>query len=251
MLLNWRQSIGLEQSHLVEFDGHAGAPALVHPQVVSPLTALLSQAKSDGVEISIVSAYRSFKRQLTIWNDKWLGYRPVYSRHGRPLNITQMSDMERYKAISLWSALPGLSRHHWGCDFDIFASQAIAEGHQVELNPEEFKSEGVCAPLQQWLDDNLADFDFFRPYKNYQQGVSAEPWHISYRPLTQAILQQFDYAAVKNYLASSELQARAFILQQFEHYCQHYFNNLCEDSSPEKPTVGNKSEKTDLSEDKP
>jgi len=231
MHLTWQQSIGLDASHLVEFDGHGGEPVKVHHQVVSPLTRLLSQAKSDGVEICILSAYRSFERQLTIWNDKWLGYRPVYSRHGRPLNIIQMSDMERYKAISLWSALPGLSRHHWGCDFDIFASKAIKEGHRVELTPAEFEEGGVCASLQQWLNNNLADFDFFRPYKKYQQGVSTEPWHISYRPLTQAILQQFDYAAAKNYLQSSELKSSAFILQQFEHYCQHYFINLCEDKN--------------------
>ena len=124
MTITWQQSIGLDFQHLCDFK-YGLESQNVYPQINThirnDLENLFSQAKLDDVEITIVSSFRSFERQLTIWNDKWLGYRPVYSKQGRPLNIDKMSSIEKYKSIALWSALPGLSRHHWGTDLDIFS----------------------------------------------------------------------------------------------------------------------------------
>ena len=227
MNLNWQQAIGVEQDHLVNFELAPNKSTLINQQVTSSLSLLLERAKKAGVEISIVSSFRSFERQLLIWNDKWLGYRPVYSRHGRPLNISQMSNIEKYKAIALWSALPGMSRHHWGTDFDIFATQAIEQGHQVELTAEEFSNNGVCCELANWLEQELEKLGFFRPYKQYNKGVSEEPWHISHIETSQKIFDQFPFEQCKHYLANSEIKSRDFIGEQFEHYKQQYFANIC------------------------
>lgn len=228
MQLTWQQSIGIEQSHLVPFTDFSGNQVMLHPAVKDDLNQLLKRADKDGVAISIVSAFRSFQRQLTIWNDKWQGYRPVYSRHGRPLNIAQMSEMEKYKAISLWSALPGLSRHHWGTDFDIFASAPIANGYQVQLQPEEFSDNGPCEQLEQWLSAQLNDLGFFRPYREFRQGVSVEPWHISHIQTADDIFTRFNRAACRDYLQHSAIQSSQFINHHFEHYFQNYFSNICE-----------------------
>ena len=73
---------------------------------------------------------------------------------------------------------------------------------------------------------NLNQFDFYRPYDRYRGGVAEEPWHISYRPLTQDILAQFDFDAHREFLAQSDIQAKAFILEKLPHYRQHYFLNV-------------------------
>jgi len=226
MHLTWQQSIGLVETHLSPFIDTSGNRVLVCTEMLDPLSQLLTKAEQDNVAISIVSGFRSFERQLLIWNDKWLGYKPVYSRQGRSLNIVKMSNIEKYKAISLWSALPGLSRHHWGCDFDIFAAEAISNGHRVELISEEFGVNGPCYKLQSWLDENLSNFGFFRPYKIYQQGVSSEPWHISHIQKTHNIMQEFDKSACRKYLKNSSIKSAEFINEQFEHYYKQFFCNI-------------------------
>lgn len=242
MSLTWQQSIGLEQQHLIECqysehhqqDNHK---YLIANSIQLDLNRLLTAAKNANIEIAIVSSYRSFDQQLSIWNDKWQGYRPVYSRHGRPLNMTKMSDMEKYKAISLWSALPGLSRHHWGSDLDIFSAKAIKDGHKVELIPEEFEAKGVCNELNNWLDCNLSKYGFFRPYLKYQQGISAEAWHISHIASSEKILKAFPFERCLETLNQSEIKSRAFISDIFEHYCERYFLNIC--LSSKASTKGN------------
>lgn len=231
MKLSWQQSIGLEQQHLNECQQTVSHQQnrqqyLVSKSIQSDLNRLLLAAKNDDIEISVVSSYRSFEQQLSIWNEKWQGYRPVFSRHGRPLNISQMSDMEKYKAISLWSALPGLSRHHWGTDLDIFSAKAITDGHKVELTSEEFSDKGVCCELNDWLDSNLSQYGFFRPYSKYQQGVAAEAWHISHIVTSDQILNDFPFEQCLETLNQSDIKSRTFICDIFEHYKTQYFLNI-------------------------
>jgi len=230
MELNWQQSIGIDQNHLIEFkiSETANKPFLIHQSIKQDLLDLFSSAKNAGLEICIISSFRSFERQLAIWNNKWQGHRPVYSRHGRPLNVVQMSDMEKYKAISLWSALPGLSRHHWGTDLDIFLQNPIQKGHKAELVPQEFDPKGVCHSLKIWMDSNLGKFGFFRPYQSFRQGISEEPWHISHRLTSKNILENFPFEQCLKHLDRSEIQSKEFICNIFEHYQQKYFLNICE-----------------------
>ncbi|WP_196140543.1 M15 family metallopeptidase [Aliikangiella sp. G2MR2-5] len=230
-MLNWQQSCGLDQSHLVPVTDALGKQFLVHQNIVGDLTRLFSKAEKDGILISIVSAYRSFEHQLSIWNDKWQGHRPVFSRHGRPLAVSKMSDIEKYKAICLWSALPGMSRHHWGTDLDIFNASAINDGYKVELQPEEFYRGGPCESLNTWLHDNLEEFGFFRPYQQYQQGVAEEPWHISHKITAQQILDSFDYDACRQHLEKSDIKSAGFIGNQIEHYKDKYFRNIYKSTS--------------------
>lgn len=242
MKLTWQQSIGLEQQHLIECQHPedqlpTNQKHRIAKSIQSDFDQLWLAAKNDGVEIEIISSYRSFDRQLSIWNEKWQGYRPVFSRHGRPLNIIQMSEMEKYKAISLWSALPGLSRHHWGTDLDVFSAKAIKDGHKVELIPEEFEKNSVCWELNNWLDNNLTKYGFFRPYLKYQQGVSAEAWHISHISTSDQILKNYPFEQCLETLNQSDIKSRPFIIDKFKHYCEYYFLNVCQ-----PPVIANSQE---------
>ncbi|MGB0495001.1 MAG: M15 family metallopeptidase [Kangiellaceae bacterium] len=230
MIISWQQSVGLDSNHLVEFKtllNSEDVSHLVNKKVKNDLLNLFEQAKRDKQDIVIVSGYRSFHKQLNIWNDKWKGYRPVYSKQGRPLNVDKMSSIEKYKAIALWSALPGLSRHHWGTDFDIFSKQAIEQGYKIQLTPEEFSKNGVCAGLNDWLKTNLEKFGFFRPYNKFKGGVAEEPWHISHIQESQKILEQFDFNKLRLQLKQSDLCESEFISERLQDYKERYFKNIC------------------------
>jgi LAS superfamily LD-carboxypeptidase LdcB len=237
MSLTWQQSIGVEQSHCSSFTCASFTSAdledenkktyLIHSDIIKDLEKLFGAAKKDGQEIAIISSYRSFEKQLMIWNDKWRGYRPIYSKHGRPLNISAMSNIEKYKAISLWSALPGLSRHHWGCDLDIFSASAIQSGHSVALTPEEFSKSGICSDLNIWLNEHLEKFGFFRPYSDFKGGVAIEPWHISHQKTSHEILEDFNFTEFKKYFAASDICESDFIVERLPQYIERYFENIC------------------------
>lgn len=227
------QSIGVDDSYLVEdsnlqkFQFNAEKTFLLHPSVLADLGRMLRQAEKDGVAIAIVSSYRSFAAQLKIWNGKWNGEKSVFSPQGELLKLDELSDRQKFKAISHWSALPGLSRHHWGSDLDIFDLAALNNGYQPQLLPEEFCSGGVCHKLENWLQNNLLEFGFFRPYDKYRGGVAAEPWHISHVSTSESIMQQFDVDYCKTYLQQSAIAAKDFIDSQFENYYENYFCNIC------------------------
>lgn len=226
MSLTWQQSIGLEKKHCSAFEYDNENIHVIHNEVINDLKKLFAAAKKDGIEITIISSFRSFEKQLSIWNDKWQGYRPVYSRHGRPLNMDAMSNIEKYKAISLWSALPGMSRHHWGTDCDVFSKQAIVQGHKVELVPDEFSKNGICGTLNQWLNEHLEQFGFFRPYNEFKGGVAVEPWHISHCETSQQILEHFDFHELKKHLTKSELCESDFLVDRLPQYRERYFENI-------------------------
>ena len=98
----------------------------VHRAIVAPLTALQADAAQAGFDLRLVSGYRSFDRQLAIWNAKAMGKRAVLDSAGRVLDISALSEVELVNAIMRWSALPGASRHHWGSDIDVYDAAAVS-----------------------------------------------------------------------------------------------------------------------------
>ena len=100
----------------------------------------------EGVNIDIVSSFRSVAQQLVIWNAKWRGERPLYDRASRQLDAASLSDTEKLHAILAFSALPGASRHHWGTDLDVYDKPAVnAAAHKLELVAEEYRDDGMCS----------------------------------------------------------------------------------------------------------
>ena len=118
---------GSTERHLCSLSA-AVQPIMVHAQVVSPFTELRAQAAEQGFDLQICSGFRSFERQLHIWNGKLSGLRPVVDRAGNSIVLETLSPWQQIQAVLRWSALPGASRHHWGTDFDIYDAAAMPEG---------------------------------------------------------------------------------------------------------------------------
>ncbi len=73
--------------HLCSPDHGEVVGALVHKEVVRPFLDLKSEAARAGFDLRILSGFRSFERQLSIWNRKATGELPVLDSDAHPLDI--------------------------------------------------------------------------------------------------------------------------------------------------------------------
>lgn len=175
--MNELELTGRTRTHIVQLDDPRCA---LHRDVVMPFMALRAGAARAGIDLFPYSSFRDFDTQVLIWNRKFRGERTLYGRSGQVLDPSALSEAEMVDAILTWSALPGASRHHWGTEIDVIDQAAVPPDYQVELLPEEFAADGVFGNLARWLDDNLEQYGFFRPYDRERGGVSPEPWHVSF-----------------------------------------------------------------------
>ena len=209
------QLTGQSQSHLQEvFPGH-----LLHHDVVSAYRALVEKAAEEGIALRMASGFRSFDRQLVIWNAKARGERPVVDSKGKPLAITTLSEREQVFAILRWSALPGASRHHWGSDIDIWDSAAVGDDYQLQLSPDEYASGGPFEHCSRWLDALISsgNTEFFRPYKGAKKdGVAAEPWHLSFRPLATVCERALTPAVLRKLIENTDIRLQGAIFENLD-----------------------------------
>jgi len=112
-----------------------------------------SAAAGDGVELLIVSAFRSVERQASI----------VRAKLARGLTVDE---------ILAVSAPPGFSEHHTGRALDI--GTPPGEWGACEPVSVEFES----TPAFSWLFRNADRFGFVMSYpKDNADGYEYEPWH--------------------------------------------------------------------------
>jgi len=198
---------GTTERHLVPLGG--ASSLLVHAQVVEPLAELQALAATQGFDLRVCSGFRSFDRQMIIWNEKLEGVRSILDHDGRSLNIDPLNDWQKIQAVMRWSALPGASRHHWGTDMDIYDAAVIPEGYQIQLTPEEVEGLGMFSPMHNWLDSALVEdnsaLGFYRPYGKDRGGVAPERWHISYAPLADIYAQQLSSEVIAQQLCGTDL----------------------------------------------
>jgi LAS superfamily LD-carboxypeptidase LdcB len=191
----------------------------VHQEVVTPFLQLQAAAREAGFDLQILSGFRSFDDQLSIWNRKVTGKRAVLDSDAVPLDITTLTAQQLVFAILRWSALPGASRHHWGTDLDVYDRAAQPPGYEIELLPAEVNPGGMFGPLHAWLDERIAAgtaFGFFRPYDRDRGGVAPERWHLSYAPVADASLRQLTVDVLRDTVAAADLQLRDVVLTQLD-----------------------------------
>ncbi len=226
------QLLGLEQSHLLSIEDNTellGQKFQCHHEALVPLAKLIRQSEIDGIPLRVVSSYRSFDNQLAIWNKKFHQEVELNLRDGSKVNSQDLLPEERVKAILNYSALPGTSRHHWGTDFDIFDACSIDQGYHVKLTEQEFEPNGPCGNLHAWLEDNLKQYGFFKPYAEDMGGIACEPWHISFVPISKAALQEFPFELLRTTLENSTLGGKEFILSKLESIVHKYVKRICQE----------------------
>ncbi|MBQ4835913.1 MULTISPECIES: M15 family metallopeptidase [Pseudoalteromonas] len=215
------QALGLDQTHLVDYQGQ-----LVHAQVVESLDALNAAAKSAGFDFTIASSYRDFHRQSMIWNAKFSGQRPVLDQNNDTVDISALSEAKVVEAIMLFSALPGTSRHHFGSDFDVYASNYLQPEQSLQLEPWEYQFDGPFYDFACWLDSSLQKFGFFRPYDKFRGGVAEEPWHISHIETSKTMMDQVSLSAIYKAIETHDVLGKAAILENLPRLYSQFVTNI-------------------------
>ncbi|QBA63474.1 D-alanyl-D-alanine carboxypeptidase family protein [Muriicola soli] len=162
-------------------------------------------AYQDGIDIKIVSSFRSFDRQLAIYERKYLQY-------------SEDEGMEPLAAIDKiieYSTIPGTSRHHWGTDIDIIDASKPAEGDV--LDPSKFEEGGPFEDLKLWMDEHASDYGFYIVYTKEpkRRGFKYEPWHYSYAPLSVPMLEVFRKKNILQLLIEEDFIGSEFLTTGF------------------------------------
>ena len=222
-MLNQLELTGRACTHVVQRDDLGAA---MHRDALEAFLAMRDAARGDGVDIRIVSSFRDFAAQQRIWDEKYLGERPLYDASGNTRDHKQLDEDQLIDAIVCWSAVPGGSRHHWGTDIDVVDSAAIPEGYRVRLLPDEAEPGGVFDRLHRWLAANMDRFGFFRPYRTFRGGVHPEPWHLSYAPVAARALEALTLDAFEEALRTSSILGRDRVLARSREIYRQYIANV-------------------------
>ncbi|GEM_PF-1993254 len=176
-----------------------------------------SAAKQDGISLAIVSDYRNFNQQEGIWNNK--------------VKSGSLSSSEEQKVANAaqYTAPPGISRHHWGTEFDIAAAA------NDPLIPNDYLVDGrTNFKVYGWLSEHAKDYSFCQPYLNNGANglVKAEPWHWSYKAYSKGYTEQYNSIITNNELRSvyssliTQVEGKDIILNNFDSYKADFVTNI-------------------------
>jgi LAS superfamily LD-carboxypeptidase LdcB len=196
---------------------------LLRKEAVHAFEQLRELAKLFGYEIRVESAYRSFERQVSIWNRKAKRELPLLDATGKVITKEIKNPEELVKTILIWSALPGASRHHFGTDLDIVDASSIPEGYEVQLTPEECS--GIFKPFHDWLTkeiDSQNSFGFERVFIEGRGKIRPEPWHLSYLPGARPFQEIFDLNMLKGLYSQADLVCKEVLLDTLDDLAEDY-----------------------------
>ncbi|MGB1308439.1 MAG: M15 family metallopeptidase [Oceanihabitans sp.] len=181
-----------------------GKNHLLREEVHYAFQAMKTQALKAGIHIQIVSSYRNFEHQKRIWERKYNRFR----NQG-------FSEENTIQKIIEYSTVPGTSRHHWGTDIDIIDANAIQP--KYVLQEKHFQENGCFVNLKNWMNLHANSFGFYLVYTNNtnRKGFKHEPWHYSYKPLSQPFLQQFKSINLNTMLQAEKISGSSIFLDSF------------------------------------
>ncbi len=127
-------------------------PTKLHPMAKKAWQTMKQAAGNDGINLEMVSAFRSMGYQAGIIQMK-------------------LDKGQTLEEILKTNTAPGHSQHHTGCAIDI----STPEFKPLEQSFEE-------SPACQWLTNHAANYGFFMTYpRDNDQGIIYEPWHWCYQ----------------------------------------------------------------------
>lgn len=189
---------------------------------------LATHARSFGIDLKIASGFRSIARQTAIWNRK---SEPSFPLRYENSDVTagDLTQEQWLSTVMRWSAVPGLSRHHWGTDIDVFDQLALPDGYELQLTPDEYSSDGIFCSLHNFLNEYVdanSKSLFFRPYRSLTNGVAPEAWHLSYIEEAAQILDEFTIDDAFATVPFDELFAGQLVKERFESIYHEYVMNI-------------------------
>lgn len=178
-----------------------------------------AEALKSGISLKVVSSYRDYKHQNMIWERKYKRYRSQGLTHETTI-----------KKIMEYSTIPGTSRHHWGTELDIV--DANVKQPKNVLNPLNFEDTACFGRFKQWMDTHSKDFGFYLVYTNEtnRKGFKYEPWHYSYKPLSQPYLSEYRQLDISEIIKTENLMGNDYFTEAL---INTYYNENILDINPE------------------
>lgn len=197
----------------------AGSPQQLQKEVWEAYEKMQKAAKLEGINIQVVSGYRSYDRQKTIYNAKY----HRFTNQG-------MTPADAIAEILKYSTLPGTSRHHWGTDMDIIDSNQPQPASVLE--EEHYHGDGVYSKMKKWLDEHSESFGFYEVYSNKEgrKGFQYEPWHFSYQPISVPMMEAFMCLDSEVILGDETLSGKKHLSNEF---INNYYKENILDINPE------------------
>lgn len=168
----WFQALGLPHDYATRFqlepmdecqslidvgqDIHQRAQSM-HPEAADAWHKLQKTAERSGVELLLVSAYRSFDYQAGL----------IERKLARGIHLDDILKV---------SAAPGFSQHHSGMAIDLTTPDALP-----------LEQAFAKTKAYEWLKSNAHTFGFVESFGlNNRHGLIWEPWHWCYQPFLMA-----------------------------------------------------------------
>ena len=141
---------------------------------------MIAAAKADGAEFYVVSGYRSYELQSSLWTRK----------------VESVGEAE----AAIWVAKPGTSEHQSGLAFDV----DIVNNPGTALTREFANTEAYS-----WLSAHAAQYGFILRYpegSTWATGYGYEPWHFRYVGKTLATVLVESGVTVEEFLGLAEAE---------------------------------------------
>lgn len=134
---------------------------LVDARILADIDAMMADAKAQGIELIVCSAYRDIQYQTTLFNNKV-----------NELVKDGMTQQEAEAKAGTIVAVPGTSEHNSGLAVDLVtpAYQMLNEGYAE-------------TDAAKWLAAHAPEYGFILRYPKGAEGITGiifEPWHYRY-----------------------------------------------------------------------
>ena len=176
----------------------------MHQEVKVAFEDMKIAALKDGINIEVVSAYRSFQKQKSIFENKY----KKFTKSG-------LSPTEAISEIIEYSTIPGTSRHHWGTDIDII--DANFPKPESVLEEENYYGNGPYCKLKEWMNEHSETYGFYEVYTQNpkRKGFKYEPWHFSYAPVSKPMLEAYQKLDIKSILKEEKVLGNENFTEEF------------------------------------
>lgn len=189
--ISLEQLMGIAHEHLLAYENTS-----LEKDTLEAYMRMKAEASKEGIQLHIVSGFRSFQRQKEIFESKF-----------NRLKNEGNTRLEAYQNITRYSSIPGTSRHHWGTDIDLIDTSANLPKGDL-LIEENYEEGGAFSKLFNWMSKNANRFGFYLTYPPTlnRSGFAFEPWHFSYQPTSRNYLKQLDPQGLEKKLRLEKIE---------------------------------------------
>lgn len=148
----WRKVSSSYVPQLVDVTVASDDKQQIRPEVNEKLEAMFAAASESGIQLNVVSGYRSYKYQQSLWYT----YEQKYGK----------------KYAAKMDAIPGASEHQLGLAVDLSGNVGC-----------KLKQCFANTSAGKWLAEHASEYGFIMRYPNGKEnvtGVMYSPWHYRY-----------------------------------------------------------------------